>query len=128
MPSFLERLDHFAVVRKPFPHVCIENLLDDDLARRLSSEIPALETFANGRTVSDNQKLFRRAPDLLADPGLTPSWRQIIADHVNPQAFWDLVQLFQDDIAREFPDLSHELLAIGPSDIGIRGRDSDCRV
>jgi hypothetical protein len=128
MPSFLHSLDRSAVSLEPFPHIVIENLLDDALCRELAAGVSPIEKFTGGRSYPDNFKLHRHAHTLLDDPTLSVKWREIILTHLTPDAFADMVRLFSPQIAREYPDVARKLENPDSLEIGVRGRDKNCDV
>lgn len=127
MASIFRNLDSSVVVRDPFPHICIEGALDEELCRQLATAIPPIKTFTKGRDYPDNHKLHRRAAELLADSELPDNWRRIVTEHVNADVFKDMLRLFRADIASEYPALENKLAS--PSlHVGVRRRDSECDV
>ncbi|OAI57087.1 hypothetical protein AYO49_02840, partial [Verrucomicrobiaceae bacterium SCGC AG-212-N21] len=119
----LKDIDKAAVAREPYPHVLIESALDVDLSRRLAEEFPPLETFTGGSPHPDNYKRQRRCLDLLADPGLSPLWREVIEDHLKPSALADVWRLLGDDLLREYPDFETRIGRLDDLRVGVRGRD-----
>jgi hypothetical protein len=120
---FLKDIDQAAVSREPYPHVLIESALDADLSRRLAEEFPPLETFTSGSAHPDNSKIQRNCINLLADPGLSPLWREVIEDHLKPAALLDVWRLLGDALLREYPDFETRNGKLEALRIGVRGRD-----
>lgn len=124
MPSIFSSLDPSMVVHDPFPHVCVEGLLDDELCRQLATEILPPQKLTAGRAFSDDEKFYRSGSDLLADPEVSQAWKQIIAENVSAAAFRDFYRLFEEDISREFPAVADRLAKLDPSRIGERSPSS----
>jgi hypothetical protein len=120
MPSIFHNLDPALVVRDPFPHICVEGLLDDELCRQLAAEIVPLQELTGGRGYSDDEKFYRYGPELLANPETSECLKRFIAENVTADAYRDFYRLFEADIAREFPKLAHRLAKVAPSRIGQR--------
>jgi hypothetical protein len=128
MPSFLHFIDRSSVSLDPFPHIVIENLLDDALCGELAAAVPPIGKFSGGRMYPDNHKLHLHAHRLLEDPTLSERWRETILNHLTPDAFADMVRLFLPDIAHEYPELGRKLGKPSSLKIGVRGRDEHCDV
>jgi hypothetical protein len=114
------------VVRDPFPHICVEGLFDDELCRRLAEEVPPPEKYTNGRVFADDQKFYRSPTELIGDPEVSETWRRMILDNLGADAFKDFYRIFEDDIAREFPEVAGRLAKQDSLRVGqrsARGRD-----
>lgn len=126
MSSFFRHLDSSMVVRAPFPHICVENFLAEEDCRQLAIEVPPIEIHTQGRSFPDDHKIYRRSPELLSDANFSARWRQIIADNLTADVFYDILRIFKEDIAREYPALAAEFGRKNPLNIGVRGVDRDC--
>lgn len=124
MSHVFDALSPSAIVREPFPHVVIEDVLPQELADQLAFEVPPLGAFVRGRRFPDNLKIRRGGVELMADGELAPVWRAMVERHLTRACSAAMLRLFADDIAREHPALAERL---GPHEawhIGVRGRDT----
>lgn len=128
MPSFLHSLDRSLVSHDPFPHIYVEELIDDGLCRQLATQVPPVDIYTSGRSFYDDEKLYLSSQRLLSDPGVSKTWKRIVAEHICPETYWDFYRLFEAEIARESPELADRLSKVQSSRIGQRGRDTDCDV
>lgn len=120
----LQNLSPNDVRRVPFPHVLAHGALPDDLCHQLSREFPPLESFVRGRDLPSNFKTRRTAKHLLADPDLSPLWRQMILEHLSPLVVKEFLRLMSEDVRSEFPDFIDRFGDIDSWRIGMRGRDN----
>jgi hypothetical protein len=125
MPSLLHALNPSSVQPEPFPYICVEGLLDDAFCRELASSVPPIETFMNGRVYPDNHKLHRRAYSLVGDDSLTQHWQRLVADHLMPDTFTDMVRLFAPYVAQEYPALARKLERPDSIRVGVRNLEKD---
>jgi hypothetical protein len=102
--SLLSNITPDRVIAEPFPHVVVENALEPELCRRLIREFPPAESFTRGKSYRSNHKIYRRGVELLRDWSLSGAWREIVAEHLEPPLWHDLVRLFRPHLLREYPD------------------------
>jgi hypothetical protein len=120
MPSIFAGLDSSMVVRDPFPHIYVEGLLDDDLCRRLAEEIPPPDKYTRGRIFSDDEKFYRPGTELIADPDVSETWKRFISENIGVNAFLDFYRIFEEEIAREFPEVAVRLGKTDSLRVGVR--------
>jgi hypothetical protein len=98
--SLLTRVSADDIVQEPFPHVVVHDALDPELCQRLIGEFPSFEAFTQTlqRPYKGNELLVYHASRELNDPGLTPLWRDMIAEHVSQEHLNRLLDIFADTI------------------------------
>jgi hypothetical protein len=111
--------------REPFPYLCIENFLDEDLFRALAAGAPSLERVASDQAYPDDFKIYWRSPQVLDDPALSPACRQIFQAFMSREVLQSLIDLFEPEINLYHPKLDVAELRNG--EVGYRrgGGSSD---
>ena len=107
----------------PFPHVLIEPAFAPELIDELVDSFPPLDTFVRGRKVADATKLHLKATEALDSAAVSARWKQIVHEHVSRQHLATLVQLFDTQLAAEYPRLHEQLQRPQDLRIGLRNRD-----
>jgi hypothetical protein len=102
--SLLSRITPDRVIAEPFPHVVVEHAIEPELCRRLIREFPPAESFTRGKSYRSNHKIYRRGVEALRDRSLSEAWREIVAEHLEPSLWHDLVRVFRPHLLREYPD------------------------
>lgn len=93
-------LDKFErVIPDPFPHILIENALDDDYYEELAASRPTPEEIINGRKVSDNQRIDMPCRDV-CERG-HPLWKEFCLYHSSEEFFRRVIGLFS--VKAEYP-------------------------
>lgn len=123
MQSILSRISPAQVVRDPFPHVCIDNALEDGLARRLLQEFPASELLAGGQSLGSNRKFSVSAARALSERPFSDAWMDALKVHVQPSEWLDSLRIFRPHIEREFPALGDRLGDLDNLRVGIKHFD-----
>ena len=121
--SLLERIKRSDVRREPFPHILIENAFDDQLCSRLVRDFPPLASFTRGRARPEAHKCLRRSDELLADPSLSPAWREVMVEARSPATAKALFDLLGSEVLREYPAFTEEFGS--PDGISGGATDSD---
>ena len=94
------------VSKTPYPHLVARDVLPADLVARLNSEFPSLDRVAEGKPTGSNQRFSYAAHKALANPDVSETWKQLVADQLT-QGFLDhFVRLFGDAIQQRFPDFA----------------------
>jgi hypothetical protein len=128
--SLLSTISPDQIIAEPFPHVVVENALDENLCRQLIREFPPLETFTQGQPVRSNQKIIYTAARALRNPDLSELWRRFILDHLQPSILEEFLRLFQPHLLNAYPDFEQKFGKLDELTIGIRNIDdhSQCDV
>jgi hypothetical protein len=93
----------------PFPHLVVENALDDALYERLAREFPAPAVLLDGRELESNRSYHYNASKVLTDSRVSPAWREFVAYHVSPRFYAEVVALFGDHFRRLHPAIEARL-------------------
>jgi len=80
------------VVREPFPHVVIEDALDD--YRELAEAFPGAELLRKGQILASNEYSHMHADQILTDARVAPVWQRFVRDHTSAAFFAEVVALF----------------------------------
>ncbi len=119
----LDLLTPSSVVTAPFPHVVVENALDDETCRRLVRELPPLEVLTQGRPLGSNVRHDYNAVNVMRDPRLSPIWKQVIGEFVSPLFFDRFLAVFGTSVAREYPTFGRRFGDPANIRVGIRNLD-----
>ena len=80
------------VIREPFPHVVIEDALDD--YRELAEAFPGAELLRKGQILASNEYSHVHADQILTDARVAPVWQRFVRDHTSAAFFAEVVALF----------------------------------
>jgi hypothetical protein len=116
--SLLTSLSKAKVQLEPFPHLIVEDCLQQPLCDRLTENFPAIESFVKGRALPPNKKIVRRATELLADMGLASLWKSFIEEHLAPVVFSEWLALLGDTLLAEYPQFADPTMM----NVGVRGQ------
>jgi hypothetical protein len=105
---------------EPFPHIIIENCLDDYIYDELSAKFPSIQNFAP-KDKSENEAYWISGNDLLKESDI---WKEFIDIHTSQEFFHDAAQLIspymkdldQDyliNMGRDLKDCSFRLAEAG---------------
>ena len=125
--SLLSNITPDQVVAEPFPHVLVENALDEELCRQLIREFPPPETFTQGRPVGSNQKLIYTGARALADPDLSDGWKSFISEHLQPSIWAEMLGLFRPHLLGAYPDFEQRFGKLDELRPGVRNIDDYSR-
>jgi hypothetical protein len=103
--SLLAGHQNVKVEQDPFPHAVIRSAFPEQLYEQLSREFPGIDTFTRGHRHPDSTKIYRIAPDLIADSEVSPTWRKTIEEHIDREHFLLQYALFREhllDLCPEF--------------------------
>ena len=101
--SFLSGLSAQNVVPEPFPHLVVDDVLPQALADELARTFPPLRSFTRWKPYGSNQKIYRPAPAVLADPRVSLSWKSYLAP-LGASILGDCLRLFGPHLLAEYPD------------------------
>jgi hypothetical protein len=109
---------------EPFPHLVLQDALDDALCDRLIEEFPPLESMVGWSPGASNLRLYYRAKTARTDPNLSSLWRELIERHTS-QAFLDQVlDLFGPSIQATYPDFEQRYGELESLRAGLRYSDT----
>jgi SAM-dependent methyltransferase len=80
------------VIREPFPHVIVEDALDD--YRELAGVFPDAELLRKGESLGSNEYSHVHADQILTDPRIAPAWKRFVRYHTSAAFFSEVVSLF----------------------------------
>lgn len=88
----------------PYPHLVIENALDNDVYAELEASFPSDEIVRDGRPVRDTWFDYP-ACKVVDDTRFTTQWRAFFAHHTSADFYAELVDLAGDALRQLYPDL-----------------------
>ena len=121
--SLLSNITPDQVIAEPFPHVVVENALDEQFCRQLIREFPPLETFTQGRAVGSNKKIIYPAVSALGNPDLSAGWKSFIQDHLQPSIWEEMLRLFRPYLLTAYPDFEQRFGKLDELTVGTRNVD-----
>ncbi len=118
--SVLAKAKRADVRSDPFPHIVIENALDQDLYDRLASEFPGPDFFFENEQQIANSKALKSGPESLSSAEATPLWKAFIRHHMSAAFYREFALLFGDTLREYYPDVERVLgkpfeeMTVGP--------------
>jgi hypothetical protein len=125
--SLLSNITPDDVIAQPFPHVVIENALDEQLCLQLIRDFPPQETFTQGRRVRSNQKFIHTGAMARQSPDLSECWKSFILDHLKPSIWEEMLRVFQRHFLRTYPDFEERFGRLKDLRVGTRNIDDYSR-
>lgn len=122
--TIFDRLCDASVETHPFPHIVIENALDDALTAALIGNLPHMSRFVNARQYAEGEKLHIPARHSLTEPEIHEVWKDTVKRHLLPEKARLWLKSFAPYIRKQYPDLENRLGALDNWRIGCRGLDS----
>jgi len=105
------------VEMQPFPHLCIDNALPENVYNELVDTFP--EDIVCSTPVLDNGITYRHKSNPVLLESRTPSiWKEFFAYHTSPEFFQYVIEIFEDAFLKYYPKEIYEELLLG--DVGIR--------
>lgn len=96
-----------AMVRlHPFPHLVIENALHPALFAALSATFPETGLFLEDKEPGNNKYFWLRAHRAIQEPEVHQIWKDFVKFHTSNAFFQDVLRVFEDAIAAEYPALA----------------------
>ncbi|MDO8353620.1 MAG: hypothetical protein Q7T14_09160 [Aestuariivirga sp.] len=96
-----------AMVRlHPFPHLVIEDALDPALFTALSATFPDTGLFLEDKEPGNNKYFWLRAHRAIQEPKVHQFWKDFVKFHTSNEFFQDVLRVFEDVIAAEYPALA----------------------
>lgn len=107
---------------EPFPHIVIDNALNQELYRQLESEYPFESKIEGYSGYANNTRYQISAVDGLRGGRLSPLWKEFVSYHVSKEFLAEVKNIFTPAIAKYYPQLSVN------GDVGVRFRDAKADV
>lgn len=123
--SVLGKVTRDMVRLHPFPHVVIENALDPALFAALLATFPESKIFLEDNEPGSNKYFWLRAHRAIQEPKVHQLWKDFVEFHTSIEFFHDVLRVFEDAIAAEYPALAPRSLSTamrfvdGPRDISL---------
>lgn len=125
MDTVLKRVGAGDVRTYPFPHVVIENALDEALAQRLADEYPSIDTLTTPEMRSISNKRFNcPVADVRKIDAISPLWKSFLEVHVSDMFFRQFVSIFREHLLEIYPALGAWWNAPDKVRIGIKDIDA----
>lgn len=122
--TIFDRLCDARVETVPFPHVVIENTLDDALLMELIEKRPQIIDFIDSRQWIEGEKLHIPSRRSLKELAIPEVWKDTVNHHLLPEKAHLWLETFAPFIRKQYPDLENRLGALDMWRIGCRGLDS----
>jgi hypothetical protein len=124
MNSVLTGVGSERVVSEPFPHVVIENAIDDELCMELLNQFPPLEVVAQGADLGTNSRFSLPAHLAQKDEAVAAVWKEMVQAHVGPHFLDELIAVFGDAIRQSYPSFESDFGELDALRPGLRQVDS----
>jgi len=105
MRSILQKVTRRDIVREPFPHVVIDDALEEDAYANLIDSFPPVEAIVDGRTIESNAPYRMPAARLLGDSRVSPYWKDFARRHTSAAFFHEVLSIFGDALRQMHPSL-----------------------
>ena len=89
--------------RSPFPHLVVENILPREIYDELEANFPSVEYIADGDEIENNRTYLRSSDRILADPDLSPLWREFVETNTERPVFESALEIWRAEIERCHP-------------------------
>jgi hypothetical protein len=104
--NLLRRVTADQLCLDPYPHLIIENALDEEVYAALESTYPADTIIRNARHVANRDQI--QAPELLACEAIAPLWKQFAEFHISAAFYRELLRVFATSVRKMYPWLEQE--------------------
>ena len=105
------------VEMQPFPHLCIDNALPENIYNELVDKFP--EEIVCSTPALDNGITYRhKSNPVLVEDNIPNIWKEFFAYHTSPEFFQYVMEIFEDSFYKYYPKEIYEQLILG--DVGIR--------
>lgn len=124
--SILAGVTKADIRRDPFPHIILENPLDDDLYQALATTMPTAEYIGarQGKTVVSNERYNYMSQHILDDEAMSQVWKDFVTYHSSKEFLDEVLDLFYDDIIAANPDAEKICGPLRQLRVGRRNRDN----
>ncbi len=106
--SILSKVSSADIVHDPYPHIVIENALDDALYQELFESLPSEELVLDGRE-KKNTWFDYPACKVVDNPNITPLWQEFFRYHTSSQFYLELIEKFGETLKELHPGLETKL-------------------
>lgn len=120
--SVLHNIDVSEVRHDPFPHVLIQDALDEATCTKLMQEFPSAAQVTKGAPEGSNLRFDYTIKDARSDSSLSSFALEFLESQASPEFLADFVRLFETDLERFYPEFLAEYRKGMQS--GIRAIDS----
>ncbi|MEX0910009.1 MAG: hypothetical protein WDZ75_01810 [Candidatus Paceibacterota bacterium] len=101
----------------PFPHILVENALDEDLLGALIETLPSPEVLAKGTPLGSNKHFSRGWEDEVV-PQL---WKEFLQLHITQEFYARVIELVGDGIKELHPNIEEKYGPLEELTVGKRG-------
>ncbi len=106
--SILSKVSAADIIHEPYPHIVIENALDDALFQELLESLPPEELILDGRE-KKNTWFDYPACKVVKNPKITPLWQSFFRYHTSTEFYLELIDIFGDTLKDLHPSLESKL-------------------
>ena len=124
MQHLLSNITPNQVKTDPFPHLVVENVMDDKDCLRLIEEYPDFNILSKGKDIGNNIRFDYRAEDSLQDESVSDFWKEFVSLNTSIEFFEKFIELFREQIEKEYPFFLDKIGGIESIKSGVHGIDS----
>lgn len=124
MKTLLSGVEKSDVVTEPFPHIVIEDPIDNHLCSQLISEFPAISTITEGKAFRSNQRFTYPGSKALKSEHISPLWKAFIQANTSSDFLQQFSYLFEEHIQLIYPSFETDIGALSSLRPGIKGIDN----
>ena len=99
--SLLNKATNHSFFTTPFPHLVIQNALDNELYNNLSSKFP-INHFINDGFLQNNKRQDIFSVDCLKNDQIDTDWKDFISYHSSKDFYLEVIEIFKKEILNKF--------------------------
>ncbi|MDP3779199.1 MAG: hypothetical protein Q8R30_04115 [bacterium] len=103
MDHFLSRIKKSSIIPDPFPHIILENAVDDTLYRELANSLPDWSLFTD-KEYRSNVRLSVSPKKMLENNHIPDVWKEFTKVNCKQETLERFIWAFEDDLKRYYPD------------------------
>ena len=106
--SILSKVSAADIIHDPYPHIVIENALDETLFQELFESLPPEKLVLDGRE-KKNTWFDYPACKVVNNSEITPLWQAFFRYHTSPEFYLELIEIFGDTLRNLHPSIEKKL-------------------
>jgi hypothetical protein len=124
--SIISRVTKDDIRRDPFPHVVVENALNDELYEALAKSMPTAEYIGEriGKEIVSNERYNYVSEHLLNDPAVDQVWKDFVTYHASERFLHQFLGLFHEDLVAANPGVEEKTGPLRELRVGRRNHDT----
>ena len=118
--SLLSKFSRSCLNVDPYPHIVIENAIDESFAEKLREEFPS-SAIVGADDSQNNMRWSYRSKNALENPQISESWHDIVDYHSSAEFWFEVRAAFGEHVARMLRSDRNQVCMRQGSRVGLRG-------